>query len=155
MDASKIYEHIKKRFGDVIGEFDTGAVDPSVSVNPDSLLDVARVMAAEEELAFDSLMCLSAVDYPETVLLVYSLHSMKNFHKFTLKVEVPKESLAVPSVESVWRTADWHEREAYDLFGVEFQGHPDLRRILLPEDWEGYPLRKDYQAPEEYRDIEV
>jgi len=155
MEPTKIYDVIKKRFGESVGEFDAKAIDPCVTVNTGSLLDLARFLAAEEELAFDSLMCLSAVDYPETLLLVYSLHSMKNFHKFTVKVEVPKDSPVVPSVESIWKTANWHEREAFDLFGVEFQDHPDLSRILMPDDWEGHPLRKDYVTPDEYRGMEI
>jgi len=70
-------------------------------------------------------------------------------------VRVPKDNPHVPSVESVWKTANWHEREAYDLIGVVFDGHPDLRRILLPDDWEGHPLRKDYKVPEFYNGMKV
>jgi len=155
MEPSKIYELLKKRFGEKVGEFDAEAIDPCVTVDTGSLPDLARFLFEDETLAFDSLMCLSAVDYPETLLLVYSLHSLKNFHKFTVKVEVSKDSPRVPSVESIWKTANWHEREAFDLFGVEFQDHPDLTRILLPEDWEGYPLRKDYETPDEYRGMDI
>ncbi|MFQ6103345.1 MAG: NADH-quinone oxidoreductase subunit C [Candidatus Glassbacteria bacterium] len=155
MDASEIYNRVKGRFGEGAGEFTPDALDPYIKVKPEHILEVAKFLSEDEELAFDSLMCLSATDYAEKVLLTYSLHSMKKFHKITLKVEVGKENPRIPSVESVWKTANWHEREAFDLLGVEFDGHPDLRRILLPEDWQGYPLRKDYTAPEEYRGMEV
>jgi NADH-quinone oxidoreductase subunit C len=87
--------------------------------------------------------------------VVYHLHSMKWNHKIVIKVEVPAENPHVPSVESVWKTANWHEREAYDMIGVIFNGHPDLRRMLLPEDWVGHPLRKDYQVQEFYNGMKV
>jgi len=72
-----------------------------------------------------------------------------------LKVVLPRENPEVDSVSQVWRTADWHEREAFDMFGIKFNGHPDLRRLLLPADWEGHPLRKDYKHQEYYRDVKV
>jgi NADH-quinone oxidoreductase subunit C len=76
-------------------------------------------------------------------------------HKIVLKVDVPADHPRCRSVEAVWKTANWHEREAFDLYGIVFEGHPDLRRILLPDDWEGYPLRKDYQVPEYYNGMKV
>jgi len=80
---------------------------------------------------------------------------MKHNHKLTLKVLLPRDNPVVPSVERVWRAADWHEREAYDLFGIIFEGHHNLKRILLPEDWEGHPLRKDYKVQEYYQGMKV
>ncbi len=155
MEPSDIYSRVKGRFGEEVGEFTAEAIDPSLTIKPQLLPDLAGFLATDQELVFDSLMCLSATDYAETVVLTYSLHSMKKFHRFTVKVEVSKEDPKVPSVESIWKTANWHEREAYDLLGVVFEGHPDLTRILLPDDWEGHPLRKDYKAPDEYRGMEV
>ncbi|HQQ11655.1 MAG TPA: NADH-quinone oxidoreductase subunit C, partial [Bacteroidales bacterium] len=76
-------------------------------------------------------------------------------HKIVIKTEVPKDNPLLPSVERLWRTADWHEREAFDLIGVVFEGHHNMIRILLPYDWEGHPLRKDYQAPETYHGMKV
>ncbi|MFA6542090.1 MAG: NADH-quinone oxidoreductase subunit C, partial [Bacteroidota bacterium] len=87
--------------------------------------------------------------------VTYHLYSMVHRHKFVLKVEVPTDAPNIPSVESVWKTANWHEREAFDMYGIQFSGHPDLRRILLPDDWEGYPLRKDYEVPEFYNGMRV
>jgi NADH-quinone oxidoreductase subunit C len=101
-------------------------------------------------------MCLSGVDYTGGKLgVVYHLNSMKLNQKIVLKVDLTVETLHVQSVESVWKTANWHEREAFDLYGIIFDGHPDLRRILLPDDWEGYPMRKDYQVPEYYNGMKV
>jgi len=87
--------------------------------------------------------------------VVYNLASIAKKHKLNLRVEVPAENPTIPSVESTWKTADWHEREAFDMFGIVFSGHPDLRRILMPYDWEGHPLRKDYQVPEFYNGMKV
>ena len=90
---------------------------------------------------------------PETIEVIYHLHSQTHDRKLALKVKLDRADPRVPTVEPVWRMADWYERECYDLLGVVFEGHPDLRRILLPFDWEGHPLRKDYVAPETYRGI--
>ena len=130
--------------------------DPFIRIMPDHIREVCLLLRDNERTLFDSLMCLSGVDYTGGKLgVVYHLHSMKQSHKITLKVEVTTESPHCQSVESVWKTANWHEREAYDLFGILFDGHPDLRRILLPDDWEGYPLRKDYQLQEYYHGMKV
>jgi len=86
---------------------------------------------------------------------VYHLNSTKWNHKIVLKAEVTADNAHCQSVEAVWKTANWHEREAFDMYGVVFDGHPDLRRILMPDDWDGYPLRKDYQVPEYYHGMKV
>jgi NADH-quinone oxidoreductase subunit C len=126
-----------------------------LKVAPDSLQRVAAYLAGDVELSFNSLMCLTGMDLDEELGVVYHLFSTKYNHRITLKVMVPKDSPKVPTVEGIWPTAGWHEREAFDLIGVEFEGHGDLRRILLPEDWEGHPLRKDYEFPKDYRGIPV
>ena len=130
-------------------------------------------MRDEQDLAFDFLNCISGVDYLQTdekkakkvdwephVEVVYHLFSMRYKQSLVIKVMLPRwkndtEGLLpeLPSVTSVWRTADWHEREVYDLMGIRFTGHPDFRRILCPEDWVGHPLRKDYEMPTEYHGI--
>jgi NADH-quinone oxidoreductase subunit C len=125
----------------------------------DAIAEVAAFCKASPELAFDNLMCLSAVDYPKEtpprMEVVYHLNSYRHLHTFGLKVHVPREGAAVPTVEKVWGVANWHEREAWDLFGIVFTGHSDLRRILLPDDWQGHPLRKDWQDPEYYNGMHV
>jgi NADH-quinone oxidoreductase subunit C len=114
---------------------------------------VAGYLKEDEELWFDSLLCLSAVDEGENLAVVYHLFSMLHRHRFALKALVSSHNPTLPSVEHVWKAANWYEREAYDLMGIRFDGHPDLRRILLPDDWPGHPLRKDYVFPDEYDGI--
>jgi len=130
-------------------------VDPAIRVSPDHILEIAKFLRDDEECLFDFLSCLSGVDLKGKLSVVYQLFSMAKRHKITLKVEVPVDAPNVQSVESIWKTANWHEREAFDLYGINFTGHPDLRRILLPYDWEGHPLRKDYQVPEYYNGMKV
>jgi len=130
-------------------------VDPTIKVSPNHILEVAKFLRDDDDTQFDYLSCLSGVDLKGKLAVVYQLFSMVKRHKITIRVEVPTESPTVPSVESIWRTANWHEREAFDLFGITFAGHPDLRRILLPYDWDGHPLRKDYQVPEFYNGMKV
>jgi NADH-quinone oxidoreductase subunit C len=130
-------------------------IDPFVRVAPADLLEVMRFCREEPRLRFDMLSCVTAVDYPreERIRVVYDLDSLPHGRTLAVKVDVPRERPRLPSLESVWRTADWHEREAWDLMGVEFEGHPNLSRILCAEDWEGHPLRKDYVIPATYHDI--
>lgn len=131
------------------------ATELVIKLAPDALPDVAKYLLENPTLGFGSLMCLSAVDLGEELQVVYHLFSIEHRHRMTIKVNVTKEKPNVPSVSKVWPTAGWHEREAYDLMGVVFEGHEDLRRILLPEDWEGHPLRKDYEFPKEHRGVPV
>ena len=156
MTAQEIHDSIKAQFPDAIVEAKLEAViDPFVKIQPEKIKDVALFVRDNEQLKFDYLMCLSGVDYKGKLGVTYHLYSMVHRHKFVLKVEVPTDAPNIPSVESVWKTANWHEREAFDMYGIQFPGHPDLRRILLPDDWEGYPLRKDYEVPEFYNGMRV
>jgi NADH-quinone oxidoreductase subunit C len=159
MDAAGIHERLKARFGEALVSFDAQALQPWALVAPDAIAEVAAFAKSDPELAFDNLMCLSAVDYPKEtpprMEVVYHLFSYTHRHRFVLKVHAERDGGRVPSVTAVWGVADWHEREAYDLFGLVFEGHPDLRRILLPEDWEGHPLRKDWQDPDFYNGMHV
>jgi NADH-quinone oxidoreductase subunit C len=158
MTPEAISQALQTRFGAQILAFDGKAIDPYVQVAAAAIHEVGMYLRHDPDLLFDSLMCLSGVDYgPEknTLGVVYHLHSTSHRHKMTLKVDVPREDGVVPTVCDIWGTAEWHEREAYDLFGMRFDHHPDHRRILLPDDWEGYPLRKDYQVQEFYHGIKV
>lgn len=130
---------------------------PYLQIVPEQWRDVAVYLRDEAQLKFDALMCLTGFDKgPGQVLgVIYSLHSMEHNHKLEVRIEVPRDGGIVPSVAQIWRTADWHEREAYDLFGITFADHPDHRRMLLPDDWEGHPLRKDYETPDYYRGIPI
>lgn len=156
MTAQEINEILNTQFGDAILDSKLENVpDPFIKIQPEKIKEVAEFCKDDSRLQFDYLMCLSGVDYKGKLGVTYHLFSMTHRHKIVLKVEVPTESPNVPSVEAVWKTANWHEREAFDLYGLMFVGHPDLRRILLPYDWEGYPLRKDYQTPEFYNGMKV
>jgi NADH-quinone oxidoreductase subunit C len=159
MDPKAIHEKLVARFGEKVTGVNLEVPSPYAVVAPDAIAAVAAFCKAEPELAFDNLMCLSAVDYPKEtpprMEVVYHLLSYRHHHTFALKVQLPRESPAVPTVEGTWGVANWHEREAWDLFGIAFTGHSDLRRILLPDDWEGHPLRKDWQDPDYYNGMHV
>jgi NADH-quinone oxidoreductase subunit C len=117
---------------------------PTFRVPREDLVDLCRWLRDNPEFDMAFLEFVSAIDWPDRVEVVYCLRSLARQHGVTLKVPLPRDDLRVPSVTGVWRGADWHEREAYDLFGIVFEGHPDLRRILMSADWKGHPLRKDY-----------
>lgn len=157
MTAKEIHEILKAQFGEAIVDAKLeGVIDPFVKVAPDKVNEVALFLRDDQRMKFDLLMCLSGVDYTGGKLgVVYHMNSMKLNQKIVLKVDVTVENPHCQSVESIWKTANWHEREAFDLFGIVFDGHPDLRRILMPEDWEGHPMRKDYQVPEYYNGMKV
>jgi NADH-quinone oxidoreductase subunit C len=157
MIPQEIHNLLTSRFSDAVIDAKTdGVLDPWIRVAPDRIREIAQFLRDEESTRCDSLMCLSGIDYTKGRYgVVYHLHSLKWNHKIVLKVEITPENMHVQSVESVWKTANWHEREAYDMYGIIFDGHPDLRRILMPEDWDGFPLRKDFQVPEYYHGMKV
>ena len=159
MDAPSIHQKLADRFGARITAFQAEALQPWAAVEPAVMAEVAAFCKAEPDLALDNLMCLSVVDYPKETPprfeVVYHLYSYTHHHKFVLKVLLPREDPRVPTVERVWPVANWHEREGYDMFGVTFEGHSDPRRILLPDDWVGHPLRKDWVDPEFYNGMHV
>jgi NADH-quinone oxidoreductase subunit C len=157
MEITEIYNLLKEVFDSGIGELRTDIpVEPFINIDADKINAVSLFLRDEESLQFDSLSCLSSVDLDkDNLAVVYHLYSFALNHKLKLKVIVPKENPVVKTVSDVWATADWHEREAYDMMGLIFEGHPDLRRILCPEDWEGYPLRKDYKVQEFYQGMKV
>jgi NADH-quinone oxidoreductase subunit C len=157
MIPQEIHNALKASFGDAVldAKLD-GVLDPWIKIAPDRTKEISRFLRDDERMLFDSLMLLTGMDHGNNRLgVVYHLHSIKWNHKIVVKVEVGAEEAHVQSVESIWKTADWQEREAFDMFGIVFDGHPDLRRILMPDDWEGYPLRKDYQVPEFYNGMKV
>lgn len=118
--------------------------NPTFRVPRDRLIDVCRWLHDNPEFDMSYLSFVSAIDWPDRFDVVYHLASLSRGHGVTLKVPIGKERPAIPSVVELWPGADWHEREAYDLFGIAFEGHPDLRRIMMSADWKGHPLRKDY-----------
>ncbi len=146
VSPEQLEEKLKERFSEAILSTRVGLNGLEVRVAPEQLVLLCQFLETEPELDFNFLRCLSAVDWLEEgeFEVVYHLFSFRHRHELVLKVRVPRSNPKVPSVTSVWRTANWHEREAFDLMGIVFEGHPDLRRILLPEGWVGHPLRKDY-----------
>lgn len=174
MKPDEIFNVLREKFGeDVILRLETQHGDPWIEVKPDSITEVALFCRDDQRLQFDHLNNLCGVDYLEPdpkkaaragfephLEVVYHLSSYTLRHAITLKIILPRwkddrpgELPEAPSVCSVWAVAEWHEREAFDLVGIRFIGHPDLRRILLPVDWVGHPLRKDYEFPLEYHGI--
>ena len=115
------------------------------SIDAGALCDLLAFLQADETCAFDRLGNLTAVDYPDGFELVYHLHSSQKRHTVAVKARLPKENPVAPSVTALWPSADFQEREVYDLLGIRFENHPNLQRILLPDDFEGYPLRKDFK----------
>lgn len=174
MTAAEIIPLLQQQFGPAVTAAKPDALDPFVVIDPARLVDVCMFLRDDPRLRFDILNDLAAVDYLEPdpkkaakagfdphLEVVYHLSSFAApGRRFTLKVVLPRwrdgrpgELPEVPSVAGVWRTADWHEREAFDLAGVRFTNHPDLRRILLADDYPGHPLRKDFEYPAEYHGI--
>jgi len=155
LEAETIHALLRDRFVGAVGDLTGKGRDASVTVPPAALVEVCRHCRSEPALAFDCLSNLSGVDYPkrEVIQVVYHLYSYTHRHAFVLKVDAPRDAPAVPSVAGIWSHAEWQEREVFDLLGVAFEGHPDLRRLLMPEDWPGHPLRKDFVEPEEYHGI--
>ncbi|MDM7916149.1 MAG: NADH-quinone oxidoreductase subunit C [Candidatus Eisenbacteria bacterium] len=155
MEIQEVAERLNARFPGVVKSVETAhAGDPFLSIDPPRIAEVCRFLRDDREHSYEWLMCLSGVDYPpDQIAVVYHLHSQTHGRKLTLKALLDRAAPALPTVEPVWKMAGWHERECYDMLGVHFEGHPDLRRILLPFDWEGHPLRKDYVYPESYRGV--
>ena len=173
MTPVEIHQALAAKFGDKITGANLEALDPWIEVAPAAIADVAEFLKTDGSLAFDGLNNLCGVDYLEPdakkaakfghdphVEVVYHLYSFTHRHSIVVKVKVSrwKDGQAgqlpdVPSVSGVWAIADWHEREAYDLVGINFTDHPNQRRILCAEDWVGHPLRKDYEFPLEYHGI--
>jgi NADH-quinone oxidoreductase subunit C len=122
-------------------------------VKAESLLAIATWLKTDSELQFDLLSCVCGTDDRKNLWSVYHLYSVPKNHKAVIKVQLDRETPSVPSLVPIWKAADWHERETYDMYGIVYTDHPDLRRILLPEDWPGYPMRKDYEFPDEYQGI--
>ena len=183
MEQKAIYNLLAGRIGQGALAFHEDASEPWAEVAPAAIAEACAFLRADERLGFDQLMCLSGIDWdgfdetgkgksagilgytddgkPETgdrtatgdLGAAYHLFSHALKHKFTLRLRVPRDQAVVPTVSAVWATASWHEREAWDLLGIRFAGHPDLRRMLLEESWVGHPLRKDYVMPAKWEEV--
>lgn len=148
MECKEIVNILREKFPQQILLVSFFRGDCSITIKRDKAKEILRFLKNDENLNFDYLIDITAVDYKDLRLprfsVVYHLMSIKFRHRIRIHVGVSEEDSWVETVSDLWATANWHERECFDMFGIDFKGHPDLRRILLPEDWEGYPLRKDY-----------
>jgi NADH-quinone oxidoreductase subunit C len=155
MNAQEIHTKLKAQFGDAVGDLTEAKIDPFVTVKPDKIVEICRFARTEAGLDFDYCEDVTGIDWPARNLIevVYHLFSLQHRHQIVLKVQADRSQPSVPSVQGVWKAANWLEREVYDMLGVNFAGHPDLRRILLPDDWVGHPLRKDYQEAGGYHGV--
>ena len=137
---------------------DKDSFPQAVSISVRSLIPACQELYQNPKTYFDLLSCITGIDNgPEakTMEVIYNLYSIPHNFQLMLKVILPRENPEVESLSGIWKTANWLEREVYDMFGIKFRNHPDLRRILLPADWEGYPLRKDYKHQDYYRGVKV
>ena len=141
-------EKLKERFPEDLLEVFESAGQTVVVVRRERVVDVLRFLKEDVELLFDHLADLTAVDWlgkkTPRFEVVYTLYSIRYKQYLRVKAPVPEDDPKIQTVSHLWKTANWFEREVYDMFGLLFEGHPDLRRLLMPDDWEGYPLRKDY-----------
>ena len=146
-DEHAFTKRVREKFPDAVMEAKLCRDDLFLTVTKDSLLDVCRFLKNDPGFNFNYLSFIAGAHYPKRAdapfECVYGLYSVGLWHSIYLRVHA-KENEPLPSVTGIWPAADWHEREAYDLYGIRFEGHPALKRILLPEWWDGYPLRKDY-----------
>ena len=137
---------------------DESSTPHAVRIVKEDLLGVVKNLIRNPATYFDMLSCVTGIDNGTdagTMEVVYNLYSIPYNHHLMIRVVLPREKPEIESVSSIWKTADWHEREIFDMYGINFLNHPDLRRILMPADWEGHPLQKDYRHQEYYRDIKV
>jgi NADH-quinone oxidoreductase subunit C len=153
LSFKEIVDRLKSRFPSAVLEIVEPNGDPYAVVDPAQLIDVCSFLKDTPDLEFDYLASLSGTDDLTNLWSVIHLYSIRRNHRFVMKVKHDRANPSVASLCPLWPTANWHEREAYDLYGIRYEGHPDLRRILLPEDWPGYPMRKDYDFPEHYPGI--
>lgn len=156
MSLQEIISKLSDQFGE--REITATDYDRQLTVSADKLVEICGFLYQTEGLYFDQLACVTGMHHQpqeETFSVVYDLNSIVYGHTISLKVMLQPDHLEIPTLCSVWKAANWFEREVFDLFGIKFIGHPDLRRILLPANWEGYPLRKDYKTQEYYHGIKV
>jgi NADH-quinone oxidoreductase subunit C len=147
MDADAIATRLKTRLGDRLPDLIVARGEVTAVVDRLDLVPTLETLRDDEDLAFDRLADVSSTDWPDReprFWVSYHVASRRHRHRLRLKVGLAAEDADVPSVTGLFPSADWQEREVFDMFGITFDGHPDLRRILMPEDWDGHPLRKDY-----------
>ena len=146
--STSYIDRIKSKYPRIIIDSHNFRGEQTITVNKESVLELFKFLRDDPELDFKFLMDLTAVDYlnrkDNRFEVVYHFYSLKHNHRLRVKVPVSEDDCTIDSVSSLWKTANWYEREVWDLYGIKFNGHPDMRRILLYEEFKGHPLRKDY-----------
>ncbi|MFY0689405.1 MAG: NADH-quinone oxidoreductase subunit C [Cyclobacteriaceae bacterium] len=130
----------------------------TMTIDKDDLLSTCKWLRDNNQCYFDMLSCISGIDDgvdTNTMRVIYQLHSIPFERSLTLEVQLTRTAPQVDSVNAIWKSANWMERETYDMLGIIFNHHPDLRRLLLPADWDGFPLRKDYEQADEYHGVSI
>jgi NADH-quinone oxidoreductase subunit C len=165
MNQKGIVEQLRSAFGDTLGAWRESNSENAYQrrmgsyleiAEPSAIRDLAFFLRDEPALSFDSLLLISSLDNGDGSLsVIYHIESTKHEHQLVLKATLPVEAASVPSVTPVWLHANWQEREAWDMMGIRFEGHPDHRRILLDDDYPGHPLRKDFKEPDFYHGMKV
>lgn len=159
MKAEEIVSVLEKELGEgTIESKHFDGLQPYIYVRSQSIIAVLKFLKYNNSTFFDLLSCITGIDNgvdKNTMEVVYTLYSIPYAHTIHVRVMLDRNHPEIPTASFIWRTAEWHERETYDLLGIKFLGHPDLRRILLPANWEGYPLRKDYKEQETFHGIQV
>lgn len=159
MTVEEFKNLIDSKLGEeVVLSIDDISTPQALVIESDKVLPVMDVLKDNESSFCDLLSCLTTIDNgPEvnTMEVIYNLYSIPLEHSVMIKTTISRENPEIETVSHLWKTADWHEREAYDLFGIKFNNHPDLRRILMPADWEGHPMLKDYEEPATYRGMKT
>lgn len=154
MTIQEVHERLATRFPDSVLPLQTPeAGEQVIQVVADSLRDVCLFLRDDPAMQFDFLRLISGVDRKDCLSSVYHLFSYSLGHAVVIRVDISREQPTVPTVTDLWPAAEWHEREAFDMMGIIYEGHRNLKRILLPDDWQGFPLRKDYAAPAEYNGL--
>ena len=146
LQAGQIHALIESAFPQANVSFEDGHI-PSTIVPADQIVEICRFLRDEPTLRFDYPASVTAIDYMDFFEVVYQIRSLARFQDVNLKVRVERDDASIPSVVSIWPGADFQEREIFDLMGLQFPGHPNLKRILLWDEFEGHPLRKDYGIP--------
>lgn len=156
LDFQQLAEVVKNVSDNI--SLDEKASPKAIIIPASEIKKVCQELYQNPATYFDMLSCVTGIDNgveAKTMEVVYNLYSIPFHHHLMLKVILPRENPEIDTVCDIWRTANWLEREIFEMFGIKFTGHPDLRKLLLPADWEGHPLRKDYQHQELYRDIQI
>ena len=152
LESKNIQQYLNKNFENAVTLIEDA---DAVLVDASKWMKIASFLKEDKDMKFDYLMCISSYDKENGSFgVAYNFQSTKHKHCLEIRIEVGSDE-SIPSVVTLWNAADWHEREAFDMMGITFEGHPNLRRILLPDDWDGYPLRKDFKTPDYYNGMPV